>query len=619
LRDRSEQEENKLQAGDREGCPGNPDKFRPIHGKHQAMRVDSVICLAILLASLAERPALSQDANHPGSRPQIVSVSVAERADSVDVEVTLSRPVQADISTLEHPDRLVFDFPGSELTHPAQRQVVNRGPVIAVRTAVFSSVPAIARLVIDLRSPLDHEDVYVGNKLVIKLHLSEGPRLPVQAGERKNLATKNQASPPGIDRPPVKSSDDSHPRSSAPTPLGDAGTASVQPTAYVLLARARALSVSDLGPLEARAKAGDPESETVLALAYHGGMLLKRDDAEALGLLHLASMRGFVAAEESMGIFCQLGFGMAPDKAQAVVWYAKAAQHGSRDAATSLALMYSTGDGVQRDVAKAATWFRSSAAAGDATAQLNLASLYHRGEVLPRDDVQAAFWLTKAANQGLLPAMLELASWNLQPEHGNNVDGAIIWFKKASELGDTSAEAALGDIFSDQKLGRVDYAQAVTWYKMAADQGDRAGELGLGTRYLLGQGVPQDLEEARRWLIPAANQGHPYAEFLLGKMFEAGEGGPADAAEARKYYERAANRGVAEAQYRLGLFLAADRSNATSLVSAYKWLVLAEESVKQSSASAQEVRSLLTPPQIAQAEGEIDEWRTEHLPRQSDH
>jgi hypothetical protein len=243
------------------------------------MRVDSAICLAILLASSAERPAVSQDATNPGSDPQIISVSVAEQADSVDVEVTLSKPVQAEVSTLECPDRLVFDFPGSELTHPARRLDVNRGSVIAVRTAVFRSVPAIARLVIDLRSPLDLEDAYVGNKFVIKLHLSGGPRLPVQASGRKNLAANNQASPPKIDRPPLKSSDDSHTASSAPTPLGNAGTGPVQLSAYVLFARARALAVSDLELLEARAKAGDPESETMLALAYHAGTLLKQDDA----------------------------------------------------------------------------------------------------------------------------------------------------------------------------------------------------------------------------------------------------------------------------------------------------------------------------------------------------
>lgn len=582
------------------------------------MRVDSAICLALFLASLAAKLAVSQGAANEGSHPAITSVSFTDRTDSVDVEVMLSEPGRADVDTLAHPDRLVFDFPGFEMTHPGQRLVVNRGSVIAVRTAVFSAAPAIARLVIDLRSPIDHEEAYVGNKLVIKLHLS-GTQLPVQASGRENLAASSRSAPPRTDRTLPKSSDAAQSAPSVQTPSGGAGTPTVHLSAYVLLARALALSVSDLELLEARAKAGDPESETMLALAYHAGTLLKHDDAEALRLLRQAADRGFVTAEESMGIFCQLGFGMPPDKTQAVSWYTKAARRGSRDAATNLALMYSTGDGVQEDTAKAATWFRSAAEAGDATAQLNLASLYHRGEALPQDDAQAALWMRKAADQTLLPAMLELARWDLQPEHGNNVDGAIIWFKKAADLGDASAQAALGDIFSDPKLGRVDYAQAVTWYRMSADRGDRAGELGLGTRYLLGQGVPQDPEEARRWLTPAANQGHPYAEFLLAKMLEAGEGGPPDVAAAARYYERAANYGIAEAQYRFGLLLASDRSNPVSLVSAYKWLVLAQQSVKESAASAQEVRRLLTTMQIAQAEGEIDEWRSGHLRGQSDH
>jgi len=125
------------------------------------------------------------------------------------------------------------------------------------------------------------------------------------------------------------------------------------------------------------------------------------------------------------------------------------------------------------------------------------------------------------------------------------------------------------------------------------------------------------MQEARRWLTPAANWGHPYAQFLLAKMFEAGEGGPVDAASAAKYYEPAAIYGIAEAQYRLGLLLASDRSNGTSLVSAYKWLVLAQDSVKGSAATAQDLRKQLTHAQVAQAEHEIDEWRTAHLPRQS--
>jgi len=77
----------------------------------------------------------------------------------------------------------------------------------------------------------------------------------------------------------------------------------------------------------------------MLALAYHAGTLLKQDDAQALQILRRAASRSFVAAEEAMGTFCQLGFGMPSNKAQAVAWYTKAAQHGSKDAATNLALM----------------------------------------------------------------------------------------------------------------------------------------------------------------------------------------------------------------------------------------------------------------------------------------
>ena len=570
------------------------------------MHIDSAATFILLLAGWAATPAVFQDAAALASRnslPAITNISVADHAGSVDVEITFTRLVRAEVKTLEHPDRLVFDFPGCELAHPSQRLAVNRGSVIAVRAAAFSVSPPIARVVIDLSAAQDHEQTYAENKLVIKLgSTGGGARHPAPADGGKKptdraTPTPNVALPKPTAQPPSKS----------------APTAAVQLNAYALLANARTLTVADLDRLEAKAQAGDLESETTLALAYHAGTLLKMDDQEALRLLRLAANRGFVPAEQAMGIFCQSGFGMPPDKPQAISWYTKAAQHGSRDAATNLALMYSTGDGIQKDAAKAATWFRSAADAGDATAQLNLAALYHRGEGLPQDDAQTVLWLTKAADQGLLNAILELARWDIRPEHGGNVDAAIGWFKKAADLGDASAQTALGDIFADQKFGRLDYSQAVAWYRKAADQGQPAGELGLGTRYLLGQGVVQDQAEARRWLTPAANQGHPYAQFLLAKMLEAGEGGAADTASATKYYEQAANYGLAEAQYRLGLLLASDRSNGTNLVFAYKWLALAEETMKESATAAQELKKLLTASQLADAEREIDEWRAAHL------
>jgi TPR repeat protein len=600
-----------------------------------------------LLAGWAAPAAISQDTASPGSRnshPVISAISIAEHADSVDVEVKFSKLVQPEVSRLEHPDRLVFDFPGCGLAGADQRFAVKIGPALAVSTSALGVASPVARVVIELRSVQSRELAIAVNKLVVNLS-SIGNNLIIQLGENRGaqssalpsgennptansqpLAPKSaEVVPPMPSVPPhVLGSNRATPKSVAavpptptiPPPPQIARTATVQPNAYALLDQARALTVSGLEPLEAKAQAGDPESETTLALAYHAGTLLKGNDAEALRLLQRAANRGFVAAEEAMAIFCQSGFGMPPDKTQALSWYTKAAEHGSRDAATNLALMYSTGDGVPKDATKAATWFHNAAEAGDATAQLNLAALYHRGEGTPQDDAQATLWLTKAADKGLIPAMLELARWDLRAEHGGNVDAAIVWLRKAAELGDATAQVELGDIFVDKNFGRLDYSQAVIWYRKAADQNQPGGQFGLGARYLLGQGLSQDMGEARRWLTPAANRGHPYAQFLLANMFESGEGGPVDAASAAKYYEPAANYGIAEAQYRLGLLLASDRNHGTSLVSAYKWLVLAQVSVKESATTAQELRKLLTPPQIARAEQEIDEWRIAHPLRQ---
>jgi len=359
------------------------------------MRIDSVVSLLFLLAGLAATPAISQDTAGSETRkpPSVITaVSVAERADGVKVEVSFSKSVQAEVSTLDHPDRLVFDFPECELANPSQRLTVNSGSVIAVRAAQFSLVPPIARLVIDLNTAVDHEEMYVGNKLVIKLSSPGVAPRPAPASGENEATPDNQPPPRKSDRAVPKPSENAipnpTPKASVPPASDKPPASTAQPHAYALLDKARALTISDLEPFEAKAKAGDPESETTLALAYHAGTLLKQDDAEALRLLQPAANRGFVAAEEAMGIFCQSGFGMPPDKAQAVSWYTKAAQHGSIDAATDLALMYSTGDSIPKDLAKAATWFRKAAEAGDSTSQLNLAALYHRGEGVPKDDAQ---------------------------------------------------------------------------------------------------------------------------------------------------------------------------------------------------------------------------------------
>ena len=163
-----------------------------------------------LLAGLAAPPAIAQDAAASGSRNStciISAISVAEHADSVDVEVAFNELVQPEVSRLEHPDRLVFDFPGCELAGPGQRFVVNRGPVLAVSSAALEVASPIARVVVELRSAQSRERAIAGHKLVVSLSSSGnnlvieldangGSRRPALAGGGNEPAANSLPLPP---------------------------------------------------------------------------------------------------------------------------------------------------------------------------------------------------------------------------------------------------------------------------------------------------------------------------------------------------------------------------------------------------------------------------------------
>jgi hypothetical protein len=347
--------------------------------------------ILILTCSGLSLEARASDQNPvPGTLPQsntvISSIAIRSTPDAVTVEITTSKPVTPETQTLSNPDRLVFDFPGCQLLHPSEHLPVNRGPVIRVRASAFSLNPPVARVVVDLKEPRNYEAQYSGSTLRLKISAAAETVTPSGAADvDRRVAGKAELPPP---RPNRKKT---------------GGLSSSQQHAYGLLAKARALTVADLQPLEDRAQTGDPEAETTLALAYHAGVLLKIDDERALRLLHHAADQKFVGAEEALGIFCESGFGMPPNPTEALAWYTKAAEQGSVDAATSIALMYATGQGVPKDAGRALQWFRRAADAGDATAQLNLAAIYHRGEGAPRDDKESVRWRPRRRSRTLFP------------------------------------------------------------------------------------------------------------------------------------------------------------------------------------------------------------------------
>ncbi len=546
----------------------------------------------------------------PGSAPAsnssaaVQDITLTGDNQGVRIDVITDRPVVPEKKLLDHPDRVVFDFPGYGLqccTHSIQ---VNRGPVIAVRASLFKDDPPTARVVIDLKQPLEPEVRSEGNHVRIRIQFKlADANSPHKDTEPLPSSAAESASPnllPQVARPNRELSARTRTNRSA--------------NEYELLARAEALTLGDLSAIEQKAESGDPEAETLLALAYHSGVLLKNDEAEALRLLHKAADQEFLAAQESLGIFYAAGIGMEQaNPAEALAWYSKAARRGSVDAATNMAGMYAMGEGIPKDLGTAIQWFRQAAEAGGATAQYNLALFYGRGEGVPRDDGQSLYWLTKAADQGMIAALLDLGDRYVHPADGSSPDmaAALRRYERAGDLGDAFAQALLGDIFSNGTLVKADYEQAVKWYRLAADQGQRDGEFGLAARYVLGQGVPANQKEALRWFKAAADQGHGNAQYNLGRMYEVGQGTDPDPSEAVHYYQLAAQQGVVKAQYCLGMLLTTGNSAiAQDRVSAYKWLMLAQDSVRASGPALNDLRRSMSATEITDAEHQVDAWRT---------
>jgi TPR repeat protein len=577
-------------------------------------RVSTVFSFVLFCTCI--HPSFARQEQNPGPPAAVFSppagivgsVNVRPQPDGLAIEIAVSVPTLPKSDRLAKPDRLVFDFPGCELEGSNRHILVNLGPVQKLRLSLFRVHPPVTRVVVDSNEPLHFEMQPVENGIVIKIPFPKAGAIPDTSTRHPSPVEREHAV---LGQPQPKQSE----QPKQPEQEIAIRAAASHPHAYGLLAKAKALNVGDLQTLEDKAKAGDPEAETTLALAYHAAVLLKKDEPEALRLLHKAADQGFMAAQESLGIFAEAGVGMEhPAPAEALDWYKKAARQGSLDAATNIALMYADGKGVAKDPQQAVTWFRQAAEAGDATAQYNLALMYGRGNGIPRDNQESVRWLTAAADQNVVPAILDLANVSMHPPDSAAADvgRAIRYYEKAADLGSGLAQAILGSIYANGAQGKPDYEQAVKWYRKAAEQGQPDGQFGLGVRYALGQGVPVDLEEARRLFTAAADQGHRGAQFDLGNLYEDGQGTPVDRSLAAHYYQLAAEQGMVRAQYRLGLLLAKGNGPQSDRVSAYKWLMLAQDRIQESGPALSDLRKSMNAQEIADAEREVDRWRIAH-------
>jgi len=206
------------------------------------------------------------------------------------------------------------------------------------------------------------------------------------------------------------------------------------------------------------------------------------------------------------------------------------AANGDAVAQYNLGEAYENGKGVPQDDAQAALWFRKAAEQNLAIAQYRLGVLYANGLEVRQDWTQAGFWFRKAANGGMAEAQFLLGS-QLESGQGlpQNTREALMWFHAAAEQGYADAQNQLGILYEEggpmksvQESGGEsrlvpasgdasipkDYALAAIWYHKAAEQNDPSAQSSLALLYENGQGVPQDYSEAYFWMNLAAANGN---------------------------------------------------------------------------------------------------------------
>jgi TPR repeat protein len=176
-----------------------------------------------------------------------------------------------------------------------------------------------------------------------------------------------------------------------------------------------------------------------------------------------------------------------------------------------------------------------------------------------------------------------------------------------SIAGNASADGVAG--FEAYEKG--DYATALKEFLPLAEAGQTSAEAAVGQMYFEGKGMAPDPKQAARWLEPAASKGNARAQYLLGKLYLSGEGvGAPDPAKAAALTKAAADQLLVEAQVDTCAFYYQGVGVPKDLVQAYLYANLAAQ---QGSQDGTAILTLLSqdmkPEDVAKGDAAVRAWK----------
>jgi hypothetical protein len=106
-------------------------------------------------------------AQTPSGTATVRKVVYSTQGADLQIEVTLSSPVQPSIETAINPDRILLDFPGTISGESAPKVEINTDGVRRVRTAQHSAAPPVTRVVLDLDQAHPYTLRAEGNRIIV--------------------------------------------------------------------------------------------------------------------------------------------------------------------------------------------------------------------------------------------------------------------------------------------------------------------------------------------------------------------------------------------------------------------------------------------------------------------
>ena len=167
-------------------------------------------------------------------------------------------------------------------------------------------------------------------------------------------------------------------------------------------------------------------------------------------------------------------------------------------------------------------------------------------------------YLIKKAEMGESSAQLALGSLYLRNSLFHKpIHEAMNWILMAAKNGNALAQYKIGCFYLSEKYGiKQSNEEAVKWIQSAAEQQFAPAVYHLGLCHYYGRlGFSQSDEEALKSFIFASKNGTPQAHFYLGCMYELGQGVDPSQNQAKMHFKIAAEAGVQEARSRLASIL----------------------------------------------------------------